>query len=281
MMQQANVPLHHHVALRRILMVRMLICSHRSCSVLGPVARTRGAQRLGNEDGSAFFLVESDQFLDQLLQHGRQGERDEDDDGWGWSEQPDVPQEQDVFHHSQERQQQPLPPLPATVQGPFDIFVFWDLDNKRSDGVAAEDVARHLRGTLANYGAVRSIAAVANPATLAWRPEGVVRGGQLMREIVATERRTKTSLTGQQRCPMCGMTCKSIAHLQKHFRQLHEREHKKQLAHRPGLRSYVASGKQDRFLQARARLQLSARPGEALSAEQQLRRAGVVVTQVR
>jgi hypothetical protein len=116
-------------------------------------------------------------------------------------------------------------PVKDWLKDPPILHVYWDLDNKRPQfaeeypGLIDKLRSRLLSGGMlpmeTNY---KCIQAFANPNTC------MEHDAELMNDLIMTV------VEDDLRCTSCGRRCKSVADLSKHFKQLHEREHKKKLA---------------------------------------------------
>ncbi|WIA37689.1 hypothetical protein OEZ86_014580 [Tetradesmus obliquus] len=120
------------------------------------------------------------------------------------------------------------------------MHVFWDLDNLKPEHWGrSSDLVRSLRSALKPYGRLQQLQGYANSHTLVRQVEGWGLQEELEEE--------------DTRCPLCGRRCKSFDDLQKHFRQLHEREHQKKLgAPKKHAAKYSKSDKAARVREARS-----------------------------
>lgn len=168
------------------------------------------------------------------------------------------------------------------------MHVAWDLDNKKPlDWSDIPEVVGKLRESLSLVGRVVSISAWGNRSTFDW----VEGDNALARE---EEREQLEMLLGEEglleqdplRCTLCGRRCKSLDALQKHFKELHQREHRKRLGPGKGgsqerAKEYLASDQADRYYQAYNSAGMSkklSRKGRALKAL--LSQLGVKVKEV-
>lgn len=129
-----------------------------------------------------------------------------------------------------------------------DLHVMWDLDNKRpTDSADIAPLLTRLKKELRRGGTINSINAFANRATCTeFEPQELI---SVLEESAGAD---------AHRCSFCGKRCKSSDELQKHFIQLHEREHNKRIGAKSGkgipemrrAKNYMASDKADRYLEA-------------------------------
>ncbi|KAF6259956.1 hypothetical protein COO60DRAFT_1700597 [Scenedesmus sp. NREL 46B-D3] len=192
----------------------------------------------------------------------------------------------------QEHQQHQQPPVswPADVQ----LHVYWDLDNLHpTEWLELPALTQRLRECLPQYGSIAAMHAYACTRTLTRQVPGsaaaalpaVYDGGggssssssstQWQYDVVLDELQTSEALT----CPMCGRQCKSLVDLNKHFVQLHQREHKKRLEGP----KYAGSDKARRYREAAQQLglpraKLAGRKGQAV--QLLLQRGNVSLVQV-
>jgi len=169
-----------------------------------------------------------------------------------------------------------------------EIHVYWDLDNLPPYDCPPEEVVPSIREQLEPYGRVKSISAFGNDDTFRYIPPSVLDIKKLGPEAYSLVRlenqRLAAGLPEEDipqdnpfRCEMCGRKCKSAEDLSKHFKQLHEREFKKKLSHKP-LAKYMFSKRQDyvkRYQQAR--LSAGAAPNSSIFLMQRLKNLGVQV----
>ncbi|GLC36828.1 hypothetical protein PLESTF_001306600 [Pleodorina starrii] len=149
------------------------------------------------------------------------------------------------------------------------VYVFWDLDNKYPETLDHAGMLGRLREMLRAYGKVVEIRAYANYHTLNYVPE-------IWEEAMTRGMEAPGPDAGQQglRCPVCGAKLANEDKLRSHFRQLHQREHAKKLAHRPSAEKYSKSDKFARY-QSAAHKVLAPKRGYDLAGI--LRRLGVTV----
>lgn len=132
------------------------------------------------------------------------------------------------------------------------VYVYWDLDNKYPKVVDFEGVVGSLSAALAQYGEVHAVRAYCNYRTLNFVPdvweEAEAMG--LQHPLAADEP------PDGLRCGLCGRRFRDPGALQKHFKQLHEREHDKRAWNGGGKGQrrnikYLKSDKADRYFAAR------------------------------
>ncbi|GAX73597.1 hypothetical protein CEUSTIGMA_g1048.t1 [Chlamydomonas eustigma] len=138
-------------------------------------------------------------------------------------------------------------PISDWVKDPRILHVFWDLDNKLP--CFAEEYPELIEklkskllkgGMLPKEASYKHIQAFANPSTCAKYDEEEIN------ELIMSE------VEDDLRCTLCGRKCKSVADLSKHFKQLHEREHKKKMGSGSPKRTrkYLESDKAERYREA-------------------------------
>ncbi|GFR44233.1 hypothetical protein Agub_g5424, partial [Astrephomene gubernaculifera] len=134
------------------------------------------------------------------------------------------------------------------------VYVFWDLDNKYPLVLDHRRLVERLRteaAALGGGGRVAEVRAYCNFRTLNIVPElwqQAVRGGM--------QHPLRHKGTGACRCPLCGHRASS-PQLQRHFKQVHMREHSKILrsGHKPSIRKYRNSSKFKKVLLAQQEVQ--------------------------
>ncbi|KXZ48163.1 hypothetical protein GPECTOR_30g259 [Gonium pectorale] len=169
----------------------------------------------------------------------------------------------------------PGSPAPARPTGP--VYVLWDLDNKYPIVLDHTRVVENLRRVLGQFGAVAEIRAFCNYQTLNHVPQlwGVAMELGMEHPLDAEQ-------PEEHRCPLCGRRCKDAEQLAKHFKQLHEREHKKRMsssAPKKVVKRYMESEKREKYVQA-AKVALP-RQARGFNLEGILKAAGVAVTPVQ
>ncbi|KAI8464690.1 MAG: hypothetical protein J3K34DRAFT_491017 [Monoraphidium minutum] len=138
-----------------------------------------------------------------------------------------------------------LPWQPKTAR----VSVAWDLDNKQPLAWAQlPDLVGNLRRELTRVGRVARMQAWANPATYDWVP-GDDRAAREAERQTLESLLVETTRDTEIRCQMCGRRCKSLAALEKHFQQLHAREHTKRIRGAPqrAVKRYLGSDKVARY----------------------------------
>ncbi|GIL67584.1 hypothetical protein Vafri_20954 [Volvox africanus] len=125
------------------------------------------------------------------------------------------------------------------------VYVFWDLDNKYPETLGLRGLIDNMRKMLHQYGEVVEIRAYANYHTLNFVPD--IWQEAMLRGVEAEDARAEEAL----RCPLCGVTVRGPeSKLRTHFRQLHQRQHEKQLAHKPAAKKYMQSDALARYQKA-------------------------------
>ncbi|KAG1680827.1 hypothetical protein FOA52_008160 [Chlamydomonas sp. UWO 241] len=177
------------------------------------------------------------------------------------------------------------PPLLRSAPSTTDVDVWWDLDNKYPEDVDPIAVLESLTSALSTYGTVRKIRAYGNPTTFSRVPAVVREQRRLAQESAVEEEvaaggRKGAKADKEHRCEMCGGRFLTQLKLQKHFKQLHEREFNKKKAHKPLAKKYFSkTGGVHKFLDARAAAVLPT-PGAPVRLGRLLQQHGVDVTRV-
>lgn len=143
---------------------------------------------------------------------------------------------------SAEARLQPGIPATAIVKNPtasrYRVHVFWDLDNKRHEHVHPEDLAENVKDAAAEFGTVQSIMAYGNPKTFQWVPRVEQERRRAQKEMERQEAaamlqkpKKRGKVDKPYQCEFCGRHCATMVELKKHFKQLHERQRKKEMSH--------------------------------------------------
>ncbi|GLI66507.1 hypothetical protein VaNZ11_010340 [Volvox africanus] len=134
------------------------------------------------------------------------------------------------------------------------VYVFWDLDNKYPETLDHRGLMDSMRTLLDHYGSVVEIRAYANHRTLKLVPKiwaAAVRAG--MQHPLDPSGAASSGDDGLLRCPLCQRGVRGPeSKLRTHFRQLHQRQHEKQLAQlsEADRRKYVQSRRFERYQMA-------------------------------
>jgi hypothetical protein len=108
------------------------------------------------------------------------------------------------------------------------VAIFWDLDNKTPDQ-DPRVVADRVRAVGQHFGQVVDFRAYANRHTFEHIP-AYVREERAHRKQVRWEEQQGLRVPDEPyRCGVCGAKCKTVAKLESHFKQLHERERQKKV----------------------------------------------------
>ncbi|GFR43245.1 hypothetical protein Agub_g4306 [Astrephomene gubernaculifera] len=173
----------------------------------------------------------------------------------------------------------PSPSQKGSVRGtshvkPASVYVLWDLDNKYPVTLDHASVVQDLRNQLQRFGQVAEITAFCNYQTLNHVPELWEEAQEMGMMHPLDHMHDEDEL----RCPLCGNKFKSEDKLERHFKQLHEREHGKRMRNSWAVKRYVKSEKFERYRNAR-NVVLPKRRGFGL--EDILKLAGVAVQPVQ
>ncbi|GLI66506.1 hypothetical protein VaNZ11_010339 [Volvox africanus] len=123
------------------------------------------------------------------------------------------------------------------------VYVFWDLDNKYPETLDYRGLMDSMRKVLHQYGKVVEVRAYANYHTLNFVPD--IWQEAMLRTVEAAR------VEEELRCPLCGAKVRGPeSKLRTHFRQLHQRQHEKQLAHKPAAKKYIQSDAFARYQKA-------------------------------
>ncbi|EFJ52912.1 hypothetical protein VOLCADRAFT_102871 [Volvox carteri f. nagariensis] len=129
----------------------------------------------------------------------------------------------------------------SLTAAPASVYVYWDLDNKYPETLDHRGLVDRLRRMLKPFGKVAAIWAYANYQTLNFVPdiweEAMIEG---------MEHPLLESVPSEIRCPVCNGKFRDEEKLRNHFKQLHQREHNKRLAHKPAAKKYLKSEKSAR-----------------------------------
>lgn len=130
---------------------------------------------------------------------------------------------------------------------PREVAILWDLDNVQPQGPVIEAVEALRRLATAHGEVVVEFYAVARKLAFDYVPEHV-REERAMRKELDFLEDSGYLLEEPYRCPVCGAKCKTNKILEKHYKQLHERELTKKQNHLNSVRK--KSGKKaKKFLQ--------------------------------
>lgn len=106
------------------------------------------------------------------------------------------------------------------------VAILWDLDNKKPIALP-EDLAITIRSLASKRGKIIEYSAVANYFANVRLPPAALELREQRKMLMAAEERGEYK-PAEYRCPLCGRKCATEAKLNKHYKQLHERElHKK------------------------------------------------------
>lgn len=144
--------------------------------------------------------------------------------------------------------QTPVDPTknPEAAQITRKVAILWDLDNVRPQGPVAEAV-RQLRRLAEDHGEVVEFTATANRHAFDHIPGFVSVERAERKALDRLETSGQAVPESPYVCPICGARRKTNVLLKKHFKQLHERERAKKLAHLGDLRR-KGSSKAKKFL---------------------------------
>eukprot|EP00270_Netrium_digitus_P007846 TRINITY_DN2306_c0_g1_i1.p1 TRINITY_DN2306_c0_g1~~TRINITY_DN2306_c0_g1_i1.p1 ORF type:complete len:465 (-),score=105.78 TRINITY_DN2306_c0_g1_i1:118-1512(-) len=159
--------------------------------------------------------------------------------------------------------------------------IFWDLDNKPPVNVPPMEAAVRLKDVALNFGEIVDFLAYANQHAFTYVPENVRQERREQKQRFLMEARGEVVPEEPYTCGMCGRKLRTGLQLQKHFKELHQREHQKRMARlsqlNPSRKRKVKqqmADKNERYCNA-ARGILVPKRGYYLAPE--LKRAGVIV----
>ncbi|KAJ7520061.1 hypothetical protein O6H91_20G065400 [Diphasiastrum complanatum] len=167
---------------------------------------------------------------------------------------------------------------------PRTVSVFWDLDNKPPIAVPPYPAAQRLKQMASRFGRVVDVVAYANRHAFSYLPGWVQEQRRQRKLRDELEVKGLVKVDEPYLCGYCGRKCRNNVALQKHFKQLHERERNKRLNRLNSLkgkrRRLFWEGLEEREKRYReaARSILVPKKGYGLAWE--LRRAGVFVKTV-
>ncbi|XP_031278935.1 uncharacterized protein LOC116137387 [Pistacia vera] len=109
------------------------------------------------------------------------------------------------------------------------VGIFWDLDNKPPKAFPPFEAAVKLKKALSSFGVVSYMVAYANSHAFSYVPE-VVRERRKERKLLnQLEKKELIKPVEPYLCRVCGRRFYANEKLVNHFKQIHEREHKKRL----------------------------------------------------
>ncbi|GKU95467.1 hypothetical protein SLEP1_g8824 [Rubroshorea leprosula] len=109
------------------------------------------------------------------------------------------------------------------------VAIFWDLDNKPPKTFPPYEAAIKLRAAASSFGVVRHMVAYANSHAFSYVPQ-VVREQRKERKLLnRLENKGVIKPPEPYFCRVCGRRFYTNEKLINHFKQIHEREHKKRL----------------------------------------------------
>ncbi|KAJ0030893.1 hypothetical protein Pint_13761 [Pistacia integerrima] len=109
------------------------------------------------------------------------------------------------------------------------VGIFWDLDNKPPKAFPPFEAAVKLKKALSSFGVVSYMVAYANSHAFSYVPE-VVREQRKERKLLnQLEKKDLIKPVEPYLCRVCGRRFYANEKLVNHFKQIHEREHKKRL----------------------------------------------------
>lgn len=110
------------------------------------------------------------------------------------------------------------------------VAIFWDLDNKPPNSFPPFEAATKLKVMASSFGSVRHMVAYANSHSFSYVPR-VVRERRKERKLVnQLESKGVIRPSEPYLCHVCSRKFSTNDKLINHFRQIHEREHKKRLS---------------------------------------------------
>ncbi|XDG04466.1 hypothetical protein ABKA04_004081 [Annulohypoxylon sp. FPYF3050] len=164
------------------------------------------------------------------------------------------------------------------------VAILWDLDNKKPIALP-EDLAITIRSLASKRGKIIEYSAMANFFANVRLPPAALELREQRRMLMAAEERGEYKPAELYRCPVCGRKCATEAKLNKHYKQLHERELRKKqnkLASLKGKKREKWLNKQGPDLRKRkeAHTEIVA-PESKHKVFRSLKRAGVLVRMVK
>ncbi|GAQ80235.1 C2H2 zinc finger protein [Klebsormidium nitens] len=108
------------------------------------------------------------------------------------------------------------------------VAIYWDLDNK-TPNQDPRVVADRIRAIGERFGQVKEFRAYANRHTFQHIPSYVREERELRKQVRLEERQGVRVSDEPYRCGVCGAKLKTADKLEKHFKQLHERERQKKV----------------------------------------------------
>ncbi|XP_044472095.1 uncharacterized protein LOC123200782 [Mangifera indica] len=109
------------------------------------------------------------------------------------------------------------------------VGIFWDLDNKPPKAFAPFEAAIKLKKTLSSFGVVGYMAAYANSHAFSYVPQVVREQRKERKSLDQLEKKNLIKPVEPYLCHVCGRRFFANEKLVNHFKQIHEREHKKRL----------------------------------------------------
>ncbi|KAI0893449.1 hypothetical protein F4806DRAFT_475780 [Annulohypoxylon nitens] len=106
------------------------------------------------------------------------------------------------------------------------VAILWDLDNKKPIALP-EDLAITIRSLASKRGKIIEYSAMANYFANIRLPPAALELREQRKMLKAAEERGEYKPAELYRCPICGRKCATEAKLNKHYKQLHERELRK------------------------------------------------------
>ncbi|GLJ55649.1 hypothetical protein SUGI_1195200 [Cryptomeria japonica] len=165
------------------------------------------------------------------------------------------------------------------------VGIFWDLDNKPPDKVPPYDAAVRLKNLASQFGLPTTMAAYANRHTFTFLPDWVRAQRRQRKALDILESDGIIRSRDPYVCEVCGRKFETNIKFQKHFKQLHEREHHKRLARLESLKGKKKDffkakiGPKEEKYRAAAKEVLLPEQGYGLAGE--LKKAGFCVRTVR
>uniref|UniRef100_A0A0C9RI97 TSA: Wollemia nobilis Ref_Wollemi_Transcript_18690_1350 transcribed RNA sequence n=1 Tax=Wollemia nobilis TaxID=56998 RepID=A0A0C9RI97_9CONI len=165
------------------------------------------------------------------------------------------------------------------------VGIFWDLDNKPPHCVPPYDAATSLKVLAAEFGPLGTMVAYANRHAFTFVPDRV-RFLRKQRKILdLMESRGLVRSLEPYTCEVCGRRFEPHPKFQKHFRQLHEREHHKRVARLESLKGKRREAFRAKILPKEEKYRAAARkvlvPKEGYGLAPEIIRAGFRVRTVR
>lgn len=119
--------------------------------------------------------------------------------------------------------------LDSSNQSPFNVGIFWDLDNKPPNSFPPYDAAVRLKAVASSFGVVRYMVAYANRHAFSHVPSAVREQRKDRKLLNKLENKGMLSPAQPYLCRVCGRKFYNNEKLINHFKQLHEREQAKRL----------------------------------------------------